>query len=199
MSEDETTWSKRRSDITRTADAYLNNKPIPPIAPATTNESETMTEKLNELFERSKDDRAIIVGSEIREIIGHARRMEKERDALAQFKAYVHTRLDGANVPVDPESPHKAEGCRIGGRLDWLFAQRNKSEETNMNENLKIETETMRTVYNALLPLSEEAQLRVIAAAFTLLGERDVAGMLMEHRQRFVLEKLPNEKINRAG
>lgn len=46
-----------------------------------------------------------------------------DRDALAKFKAYVHQRLDDAGVPVDPESPHKAHGCRIGGRLDWLLAK----------------------------------------------------------------------------
>jgi hypothetical protein len=44
-----------------------------------------------------------------------------DRDKLAAFKAYVHKRLDDAGVPADPDSPHKAEGCRIGGRLDWVF------------------------------------------------------------------------------
>lgn len=46
-----------------------------------------------------------------------------ERDALLAFKNYVHQRLDAAGVPVDPDSPHKAEGCRVGGRLDWVFAR----------------------------------------------------------------------------
>jgi hypothetical protein len=46
----------------------------------------------------------------------------KERIAALQaFKDYVHKRLDDAGVPVDPESPHKAAGCRIGGRLDEVF------------------------------------------------------------------------------
>jgi hypothetical protein len=44
-----------------------------------------------------------------------------ERDALAAFKAYVHKRLDEMGVPADPDSPHKAEGCRVGGRLDWII------------------------------------------------------------------------------
>lgn len=43
--------------------------------------------------------------------------------AAHAFKQYVHSSLDAAGVPVDPESPHKAEGCRIGGRLDWLLAK----------------------------------------------------------------------------
>lgn len=49
-----------------------------------------------------------------------------ERNALARFKAYVHTRLDAAGVPTDPDSPHKAEGCRIGGRLDWIIGRHNR-------------------------------------------------------------------------
>lgn len=44
-----------------------------------------------------------------------------ERDKLQRFKDYVHARLDAAGVPVDPESSYKAEGCRIGGRLDWVL------------------------------------------------------------------------------
>jgi hypothetical protein len=47
-------------------------------------------------------------------------------DALQAFKDYVHRRLDDAGVPVDPESPHKAAGCRIGGRLDAVFADRDR-------------------------------------------------------------------------
>lgn len=45
-----------------------------------------------------------------------------ERDKLKKFKEYVHARLDAAGVPTDPDSPHKAEGCRIGGRLDIVLA-----------------------------------------------------------------------------
>lgn len=38
------------------------------------------------------------------------------------FKAYVHTRLDGAGVPADPEPEQNAKhGCRIEGRLNWLL------------------------------------------------------------------------------
>lgn len=44
-------------------------------------------------------------------------------DALDKFKTYVHQRLDEAGVPADPpDSPHKAEGCRIGGRLDIVLS-----------------------------------------------------------------------------
>ncbi|MNK58674.1 hypothetical protein D3C87_777650 [compost metagenome] len=56
------------------------------------------------------------------EAIAAKDRAEGERDALAKFKAYVHKRLDDMGIPVDPDSPHKAEGCRVGGRLDIVQA-----------------------------------------------------------------------------
>lgn len=40
-----------------------------------------------------------------------------------EFKTYVHKRLDDAGIPIDPHhSPHKAKGCRIGGRLDLVLS-----------------------------------------------------------------------------
>jgi len=50
-------------------------------------------------------------------------RQAREAEALAKFKEYVHRRLDEAGVPSDPPSPHQAEGCRIGGRLDLVLSQ----------------------------------------------------------------------------
>lgn len=49
--------------------------------------------------------------------------LRAERDRLQAFKDYAHKRLDDAGVPVDPESSHRAEGCRIGGRLDLVLAK----------------------------------------------------------------------------
>lgn len=49
-----------------------------------------------------------------------------ELEKLRAFKAYVHGRLDMAGVPADPDSPHRAEGCRIGGRLDVLIGLRDE-------------------------------------------------------------------------
>lgn len=51
-------------------------------------------------------------------------RLTAALDKSLAFKNYVHSRLDAAGVTVDPESSHKAEGCRIGGRLDEVFAER---------------------------------------------------------------------------
>lgn len=52
------------------------------------------------------------------------KRLQAQVESLSKFKAYVHQRLDDAGIPTDPDSPHKAQGCRIGGRLDVLLAER---------------------------------------------------------------------------
>lgn len=46
-----------------------------------------------------------------------------ERDHLARFKQFVHTYLDGKNIPHHPPGIHGAEGCRIGDRMDFVFAE----------------------------------------------------------------------------
>lgn len=48
---------------------------------------------------------------------------------LVAFKSYVHQRLDEAGVPVDPPSPHREAGCRIGGRLDVVLNENAKLRE----------------------------------------------------------------------
>lgn len=42
---------------------------------------------------------------------------------LGAFKAYVHQRLDEANIPTHPSGPHSTEGCRIGHPLDIALAR----------------------------------------------------------------------------
>lgn len=49
-----------------------------------------------------------------------------ERDKLAAFKLFVHKRLDDAGVPADPPGEHRDAGCRIGQRLDWVMAERDR-------------------------------------------------------------------------
>lgn len=84
--------------------------------------AEDMTDaEVNMLLERfdqtdPKLQRRIVV-----QFMLNAEQMRAERDKLQKFKDYVHARLDAAGIPADPESPHRAEGCRIGGRLDVLF------------------------------------------------------------------------------
>lgn len=56
-------------------------------------------------------------------IVQLAKNAEAERDKLQAFKNWVHAYLDAKGVTVDPESPHKVEGCRIGGRMDEVFGE----------------------------------------------------------------------------
>ncbi len=61
--------------------------------------------------------------------VADALRILPERGQLAEagqaFKAFVHAYLDSHGVAHgDPENQHQKEGCRIGARLDLLFAQR---------------------------------------------------------------------------
>ena len=70
-----------------------------------------------DMMEREYQDRLAALREEVE-------RVTAERDKLKQFKEYVHARLDAAGVPTDPESPHRAEGCRIGGRLDIVLTDR---------------------------------------------------------------------------
>jgi hypothetical protein len=77
--------------------------------------------------------------------------------ALAKFKAYVHRRLDEAGVPTDPDSPHKAEGCRIGGRLDIVLALR---EQGGAFDHLEAAREACR------LSPGESAEAEALRAEF---------------------------------
>lgn len=67
--------------------------------------------------------RAICSETLTRWMVKHGPALLAKLEALSSFKSYVHKRLDDAGVPTDPDSPHKAEGCRIGGRLDLVFAE----------------------------------------------------------------------------
>lgn len=95
--------------------------------------------------------------------------VEKDRDHLAKFKAYVHERLDKAGVPVDPPSEHREKGCRIGGRLDHLLDALAAAEdgaaaairEMDRQVDIKIRTITERDALAARLAGAE----RVVEAA----------------------------------
>jgi len=51
-------------------------------------------------------------------------------DAGDRFKAFVHSYLDLHDVPHgDPDNEHQKQGCRIGARLDLLFAQRDAARD----------------------------------------------------------------------
>ncbi len=46
---------------------------------------------------------------------------------LQAFKDWTHAWLDSHGVPKEfPDGPHSKEGCRIGDRMDWLWAEMEK-------------------------------------------------------------------------
>lgn len=64
------------------------------------------------------------------ELIDTLHEVIEERNKLAEFKAYVHKRLDAMGVPHDPTpETTTATGCRISGRLDYLYARRKKGSK----------------------------------------------------------------------
>lgn len=58
----------------------------------------------------------------------HDRDQFKDKaDAGDRFKEFVHLYVDQHGVPHgDPENQHQMEGCRIGARLDLMFAERDR-------------------------------------------------------------------------
>jgi hypothetical protein len=46
---------------------------------------------------------------------------EKGREKAEAFKTWTHAYLDNKGVPITVEDEHLAAGCRIGGRMDWVF------------------------------------------------------------------------------
>jgi hypothetical protein len=59
------------------------------------------------------------------------RKVFEERDKLQAFKDWVHAYLDGKGVPHHPPGTHGAAGCRIGDRMDWVWAELDDVREWN--------------------------------------------------------------------
>jgi hypothetical protein len=57
--------------------------------------------------------------------------LTEERDKLQAFKNWVHAYLDGKGVPHHPPGTHGAAGCRIGDRMDWVWAERDRLRDRN--------------------------------------------------------------------
>lgn len=63
-------------------------------------------------------------GMAIRKVLAELAEARRERDKLQAFKDWVHSYLDGKGVPHHPPGTHGASGCRIGDRMDYLWAER---------------------------------------------------------------------------
>lgn len=80
------------------------------------------------------------IAAAIREAVAEATEsLRAERNALAAFKIWVHNYLDGKGIPTHPDGPHSREGCRIGDRMDLVFAEQERLQERvrRLEESLK--------------------------------------------------------------
>lgn len=95
--------------------------------------------------------------------------LRTELAKLAAFKTFVHGRLDAGGVPADPPGPHRDEGCRVGQRLDWLFADRDtwKAALTDVADGMP----AIHRGNEELLAGQREVKVRVQM----LVAERDAA------------------------
>lgn len=55
--------------------------------------------------------------------------LKRENEKLKAFKDYVHARLDEAGIEKSPNGEHSKHGCRIGDRLDIVFAENKRLRE----------------------------------------------------------------------
>jgi hypothetical protein len=79
----------------------------------------SITKNVLELAKSAKEKEKEI--QELKEELGREKQQIEKSQA---FKKYVHDRLDEFGVPHDPESENNAKtGCRIEGRLNWIFLQ----------------------------------------------------------------------------
>jgi hypothetical protein len=106
---------------------------------------------------RAECECATVSGQRESGLLAEVRRLTDERDKLQRFKSYVHARLDAAGVPADPESAHKAEGCRIGGRLDAVFAERDALRAALEACELVMDTAAFEGVGEILAPAYRES------------------------------------------
>lgn len=67
-----------------------------------------------------------------------------DRDKLADFKNYVHQRLDEAGVPTHPDGKHSKAGCRVGDRLDLALAGYTKPVDPDLVIVRKIVSDGLR-------------------------------------------------------
>ena len=85
-----------------------------------------------------------------------AEKAEAEAAKLQAFKDYVHQRLADHGVPHHPPGVHSAAGCRIGDRLDWLFAEmeRLKSVKRTTEKMFPIQTQRGAVPHPLSIPWS---------------------------------------------
>ena len=103
---------------------------------------------------------AVVVGQEL---LDRAEAAEAERDKLARFKDWVHAYLDGKGIPTHPDGPHSKCGCRIGDRMDLVFAEVERLR--GMVDDLSVIEKTIKLFWSDSQPGSSvEKYLAAVAA-----------------------------------
>ncbi len=71
---------------------------------------------------RSPDSRRFL-WQDVADAVAAYETQTAELEKLAAFKSWCHAYLDQKGIPTHPDGPHSREGCRIGDRLDAVFAE----------------------------------------------------------------------------
>lgn len=132
----------------------------------------TFRAKLMDVYEQQTGDDAEdamanderLVADDYPRLLAACQRAEAERDKLQAFKDWVHRYLDCHGVPHHPPGTHGAEGCRIGDRLDWLMAERERLQAELDKWRPLTPEEAQKSFDEAeAVPLSPEEIARIVA------------------------------------
>lgn len=116
------------------------------------------------------------------------RDMEVAQDRAANllaFKNWVHTYLDKKGIPHHPPGTHGAEGCRIGDRMDYVFAakeqaERERDEQVGLYAKLLMDAQVWRADRDRLA--AEVVALREALEKLTALVRGECPALLDELR-----------------
>lgn len=97
----------------------------------------------------------------------------KSAEAGDKFKAFVHNYLSEHGVPEgDPMNQHQIEGCRIGARLDLLFAERDEARR-KLADAEEHSSKLERSVWESGRQLAKQSQSPVWRSYVTPPTEQD--------------------------
>ena len=93
--------------------------------------------------------------SKVKQANARIAELESALNKAAEFKTYVHDRLDAMGIEKDPESPHKEKGCRIGGRLDII-----EKERAELQQKVNELESSLEFLQKESIPINEIKKLR---------------------------------------
>lgn len=106
-------------------------------------------------------------------IVANAAAIADRLEAGEKFKKWVHDYLDGKGIPTHPDGPHSKEGCRIGDRMDMVFARLAAAEKR-----VAVLTIERKNIYDG----REVAERKLTAAESRLESKTAMCEMLIGQR-----------------